>query len=65
MEIREFFDQDTKTLTYVVKGAGSREAIVLDPVLDFDPASGRISEKIDQRGFGLLDKRGISPGDVY
>lgn len=39
MQIKPFFDLETWTLTYVVYKGG--QAIVIDPVLNFDPASGR------------------------
>lgn len=41
MEIRHFYDEDTGTLTYVVHDGG--EAVVIDPVRDYDAASGRTS----------------------
>ena len=41
--VESFHDQATFTFTYVVhEGDGGRAAII-DPVLDFDPASGRVS----------------------
>ncbi len=42
MDIQHFYDPRTNTLTYVVFDPASRDAVVIDPVLDFDPASGRI-----------------------
>lgn len=44
MKIQHFYDSDTFTLTYVVTDEISRDAIIIDPVLDFDPASGRIND---------------------
>lgn len=41
MEIQHFFDQATSTLTYVVHDG--RTAVVIDPVLDYDPKSSRTS----------------------
>ena len=41
-EVAAFFDETTFTVTYVVHDAATREAVVIDSVLDFDPASGRI-----------------------
>ena len=41
MQIEPFFDERTSTLTYVVHDVASRTAVVIDPVLDFDAASGR------------------------
>lgn len=43
MQIKAFFDKATSTLTYVVYDDVTRDAVIVDPVLDFDPASGRIS----------------------
>ena len=40
-EIASFFDPDTFTVTYVVHDPATREAAVVDSVLDFDPKSGR------------------------
>ena len=41
MKVETFFDKATGTFTHVVWDEGTREAAVIDPVLDFDPASGR------------------------
>ncbi|WP_300578652.1 MBL fold metallo-hydrolase [Phenylobacterium sp.] len=45
LEIRAFFDEATKTVTYLVWDAASREAAVIDPVLDFDFASGEVDTR--------------------
>lgn len=41
-EIEIFFDRTTSTFTYLVIDPETRRAAVVDPVLDFDLASGRI-----------------------
>lgn len=41
--VRTFFDEATFTATHVVFDPSSRKAAIIDPVLDFDPASGRTS----------------------
>jgi glyoxylase-like metal-dependent hydrolase (beta-lactamase superfamily II)/rhodanese-related sulfurtransferase len=43
MEIKPFFDPDTSTLTYVVFDRASRDAVIIDPVLDYDVLSSRTS----------------------
>jgi glyoxylase-like metal-dependent hydrolase (beta-lactamase superfamily II) len=43
MQVRAFFHEPTFTLTYVVYDAVSRDAVVIDPVLDFDPFTWRTS----------------------
>ena len=49
MEIKTFFDARTWTLTYVVHDPETLDAVIIDPVLDYDPASGRIwTESLDQ-----------------
>lgn len=40
-EVRAFFHQATWTLTYVVADPAAGRAAVIDPALDYDPASGR------------------------
>jgi len=39
--VEAFFDPATWTVTYLVVDAATREAAIIDPVLDFDPHSGR------------------------
>ena len=41
--VQEFFDKTTFTLTYVVYDPSSKDAVVIDPVLDYDSATGRVS----------------------
>lgn len=41
--VKEFFDQATWTLTFVVYDKATQDAVVIDPVWDYDPASSRIS----------------------
>lgn len=49
MEIKALFDKRTFTLTYVVYDPDSKDALVLDPVLDYDPASSKTwTESVDQ-----------------
>jgi glyoxylase-like metal-dependent hydrolase (beta-lactamase superfamily II) len=45
MQIKHFFNDATSTLTYVVFDEKSKDAVIIDPVLDFDPASGKIEDK--------------------
>ncbi len=39
--VEAFFDADTNTVTYVLMDPASNCCAIIDPVLDFDPASGR------------------------
>lgn len=40
-EVTAFFDEETMTVSYVVRDPASRACAVLDSVRDYDPASGR------------------------
>lgn len=49
MEIETFFDKRTSTLTYVVWDPKTRDAVVIDPVMDYDPASSTTwTDSVDQ-----------------
>ena len=49
MNIEAFFDPHTFTLTYVVSDPATRDALVIDPVLDYDPIGSLVSsESIDR-----------------
>jgi glyoxylase-like metal-dependent hydrolase (beta-lactamase superfamily II) len=41
--LKAFFDAATHTVTYLVWDPATRAAVVIDPVLDFDPGAGRLS----------------------
>ncbi|MEH3048354.1 MBL fold metallo-hydrolase [Sphingomonas adhaesiva] len=47
--IEAFFDEPTHTISYLVGDPGTRVAAVIDPVLDFDPASGEADTRSAQR----------------
>lgn len=59
MEIRHFYDPHTFTLTYLVYDPKTRDAVVIDPVLDFDAIAVRTStSSVDElseaiKGLGL------------
>lgn len=41
--IRAFFDESTNTISYVVADLDAKRAAIIDPVLDFDQATGKAS----------------------
>jgi glyoxylase-like metal-dependent hydrolase (beta-lactamase superfamily II) len=57
MEIKSFFDERTSTLTYVVYDSSTRDALVIDPVLDYDPASGAVSRESVTRVVEFLNQQ--------
>jgi glyoxylase-like metal-dependent hydrolase (beta-lactamase superfamily II) len=49
MEIKTLFDERTFTLTYVVYDAQTKDAVVIDPVMDYDPVGSKVfSESVDE-----------------
>lgn len=44
MIIQHFFDQNTYTLSYLVIDPVTRDTVIIDPVLDFDPPSGLVTD---------------------
>lgn len=44
-KVEHFFDPATYTLTYVVYDPQTKDAVVIDPVLDYRPEDGHISDK--------------------
>lgn len=57
IHIEPFFDPDTFTMTYVVSDTRSRDAVVIDPVMDYDPASSKISYENAKKVIRYLRER--------
>lgn len=49
LQFLSYFDKDSNTFSYLVWEMASRAAVVIDPVLNFDPASGRTSTVAAER----------------
>ena len=60
MKIQSFFDARTSSLTYVAFHAVERIGVVIDSVLDFDPASGRTWTESADAVARFLDEERIS-----
>lgn len=49
MQIKPFFDATTYTLTYVVYDPETRDALIIDPVLDYEPGASQTStQSVDE-----------------
>jgi glyoxylase-like metal-dependent hydrolase (beta-lactamase superfamily II) len=59
-EIRAFFDEPTNTVSYLVWDPGERRGVVIDPVLDFDPASGTVDDGSIEELLQAADDEGIA-----
>lgn len=56
--IHAFFDEPTNTISYLVADPASGEAAVIDPVLDFDLASGTADVRSADRIMATADEHG-------
>lgn len=54
VQIQEFFDKNTWTLTYIVWDDASKDALVIDPVMDYDQAASKTSEESAQAVIDFL-----------
>ena len=57
--VTAFFDEATFTVTYVVADPDSAHAAIIDPVLDYDPASGRTSTASANKVAGFVGDNGL------
>jgi len=64
MDIRAFFDPDTYTLTYVVSDPSTGDAVVIDPVLDYDPKSSQTSTRAVDEVIGYIEAQKLTVRNV-
>jgi glyoxylase-like metal-dependent hydrolase (beta-lactamase superfamily II) len=58
--ITAFFDETTSSVSYLVADPETRNAAVIDPVLDFDPASGEAGTRSAERILAAADERDLT-----
>ena len=59
-EIVCFFDDKTNSASYVVHDPETMQAVIIDPVLDYDPASGRTSTGSVEKIAAYVDDTGLA-----
>jgi glyoxylase-like metal-dependent hydrolase (beta-lactamase superfamily II) len=60
IQIHPFYEPTVQTLTYVVFDEGSRDAVVIDPVLDYDPFAAQTSTAGLDRVIAFVRERGLT-----
>ncbi|MBT8088890.1 MAG: MBL fold metallo-hydrolase [Gammaproteobacteria bacterium] len=59
-EVKAFFDEATFTVTYVASDPATGRAAIIDPVLDFDSASGRTSTASADQVVAFVNKNRLT-----
>lgn len=57
--VKSFFDKETNTVTYVLMEPSGKTCAIIDPVLDFDAASGRTSTASADEVLGFIKENGL------
>lgn len=57
--IRAFFDEPTNTVTYLVWDPATLRGVAIDPVLDFDPASGSVDGSSVEELLAAAEELGV------
>ncbi len=60
MKLQAFYHAPTFTLTYVVWDEASKDAVVIDPVLDYDPLASVTQEASTDALCAFLEQRGLA-----
>lgn len=60
IDITPFFEPITNTVTYLVADLATNQAAVIDPVLDFDPSSGKLTSSSADKIIAYLDKNNLN-----
>lgn len=60
MQVESFFDEITYTFTYIVFDEVSKTGIIIDPVLDYDQASSKISFSLINKLVNYINEKKIS-----
>ena len=57
--VQSFFDEATFTASHVVHDPSTKRALIIDSVLDFDPAAGRTSHASAERIVAYVEREGL------
>lgn len=58
-DVKAFFDEATFTVSYVISDPATKRAAIIDPVLDFEPASGRTSTRSADEIIAFVSDNGL------
>jgi len=61
MKIKEFFDEETFTLTYLVFDENTKDSIIIDPVLNYEPYSSTLSTESLNELLDFIQSNKLNP----
>ncbi len=64
MDIKTFFDARTSTLTYVVYDLSTKDAVVIDPVLDYEPIGSKVFYESVDEVTAFIEAQGLKLGYI-
>jgi len=65
MQIQAFFDPATWTLTYLAWDPDTRDAVIIDPVMDFDPVAVEVADHSTQKIIDVVREKGLKVHLVF
>ena len=64
-EVIGFFHEPTFSIVYLVIDPETKQAAIIDPVLDYDEKAGRVSTDFADMLLGEVDKRGLTVAWIH
>ena len=58
-EVTGFFDSQSNTISYIVRDPASTTCAIIDPVMEFDPAAGRLTFESADKIIAFVRRRGL------
>ena len=62
--VKEFFDKATWTLTYVVYDPSTKDAVIIDPVWDYDPAASTLTTESIENVLSFVKENGLEVHEI-
>ena len=60
-KVKEFFDKETSTLTYLLWDENNKDAVIVDPVMDYEPAASVVKNESVQNLIEFIKKEKLKP----
>ena len=61
LKIKEFFEKQSSTFTYLIYDESTKDAIIIDPVLNYDPEKKQLSEESYSELKNFIDSNNLNP----